>query len=559
MIKIIIALKLSMTITILFSQNLNLEWVSQISGTWDVSPISIVTDNSGNIYNVGHFTEKISFELVNDIKNLTSMGQEDIYIQKLDPNGKSLWLKHIKSPNQIGAYNIVFDPSGFIYITGGVNGETYIEKEILVSKGNKDFFILKMDLNGKMVWVKQIKGVDYKGVNSIVLGSNSDIYLTGSFQGKVDFDPGPDTLYLSSIAKSDIFIQKLDLDGNLIWIKKISGMDEDSGNSITLDSRDNIIVTGNFWGKVDFDPSLDTFYLTPAGDDDIFILKLTAEGDFLWSKKIGGKSSDWGISIESDINDDLYLSGVFYDSVDFDFGLDTYHLIAYPNRSSFILKADNDGNMIWVKQMNQSFNDLNMTINHNKNIYFFGSFRGTVDFDPGIDTVNMTSRKFSDAFIKKLDSLGNLIWVKQMPSTSFTNSYSIALNNKDSSLYIAGSFYDTMDLDPSEKIEDFVAKGRYDGYISKISENQIINNIQNKLSISTLKVFPNPCKRFLSFDSKEKKINQVYIYDQLGKKITSYKLLRPSSVVFDHSTKPGIYFIKVYSEKSIKTNFFLLK
>lgn len=104
--------------------------------------------------------------------------------------------------------------------------------------------------------------------------------------GTADFNPGTGTANLTTAGQSDIYISKLDADGNFLWAKRIGGNSWDDGSGISLDATGNIYVTGHFSGTVDFDPGAGTANLTSAGNYDIFICKLDAAGNFLWAKKL---------------------------------------------------------------------------------------------------------------------------------------------------------------------------------------------------------------------------------------------------------------------------------
>ncbi|MFC2111335.1 SBBP repeat-containing protein [Bacteroidota bacterium] len=128
--------------------------------------------------------------------------------------------------------------------------------------------------NPSFEWAKQMGGTGNDAGESITTDNNGNIYTTGSFYGTVDFDPGSGTTNLTSAGSGDIFIQKLDASGNLLWIKQMGGITFDIGYSITTDNSGNIYSTGNFEGTADFDPGSGIANLTSVGNYDIFIQKL---------------------------------------------------------------------------------------------------------------------------------------------------------------------------------------------------------------------------------------------------------------------------------------------
>jgi hypothetical protein len=223
----------------------------------------------------------------------------------------------------------------------------------------------------------------------------------------VDFDPGVDTTNLTSAGLYDFFIQKLDSDGNFIWVKQMGGTGIDAGIGITLDAIGNVYTTGYFSDTVDFNPGSGTAFLTCTGLYDTFVQKLDANGNFIWAKQTS--STDWayGFSITTDANGDVYTMGIFSDTVDFDPGPGTTILIASQNVEVFIQKLDVNGNFIWATQTTGNSEDSDIsgssiTTDNYGNVYTTGYFEGTRDFDPGTGTINLTSKGSSDVFIQKL-------------------------------------------------------------------------------------------------------------------------------------------------------------
>jgi len=140
-------------------------------------------------------------------------------------------------------------------------------------------------------WAKQMGSSDSNYSTAITVDNMGNVYTTGTFQGTIDFDPGPGVFNLTSIDVyngGDIFIQKLDASGNFIWAKKMGGVAWDKSNSIAVDNFGNVYTTGAFIATVDFDPGPGTLNLVSVSFDDIFIQKLDASGNLLWVKQMGG-------------------------------------------------------------------------------------------------------------------------------------------------------------------------------------------------------------------------------------------------------------------------------
>ena len=107
---------------------------------------------------------------------------------------------------------------------------------------------------------------------------------------------------------------------NFAWAKQLGGVGSENSYAIAVDANGNVYTTGYFWLTTDFDPGIGTYNLTSAGLYDIFVSKLDASGNFIWAKQIGGTSNDVGFSITVDANGNIYTTGYFRDTVDFDPG-----------------------------------------------------------------------------------------------------------------------------------------------------------------------------------------------------------------------------------------------
>lgn len=142
------------------------------------------------------------------------------------------------------------------------------------------------------------------------------------------------------------------------WAKSMGGADLDVGLSIDVDVSRNVYTTGYFKGTVDFDPGAGIANLTSIGSYDFFISKLDASGNFVWGKSLGGVNSDIGYSIVVDASGKVCTTGYYEGTVDFDPGLGTANLTSAGNFD------------IFVHKMSQSSTGLpGITTNTNYSIY----------------------------------------------------------------------------------------------------------------------------------------------------------------------------------------------
>lgn len=368
------------------------------------------------------------------------------------------------------------DAGGNVYTSGRFTGTVDFDPGAgsanLTSAGSEDAFITKMDPSGNLIWAKRVGGTqgDYSFGNAV--DATGNVYLTGSFAGTVDFDPGPGVFNLTApgVFIDDIFILKLDPDGNFLWAKRIGSSGLDFGHSIAV-GPSGVVTTGSFEGTVDFDPGTGTASLAaPAGQDEIFILKLDASGNYVWAKRMGGTSGDFGRSIALDASESVYSTGFFRGTADFDPGPATFNLTDAGNSDIFVSKLDASGNFVWAKRMGGANSDRGASINVDLagNVYTTGDFHGTADFDPGAGTSNLVSAGFNDSFVSKLDASGNFIWVKRIGGDNDDEGTSLSLDGAGN-VYCAGLFQSsTIDLDPGPGTFNVTPVGSGDVFITKL-------------------------------------------------------------------------------------------
>ncbi len=389
----------------------NFEWAKNFGGSGFEQGNGIAVDNSGNVYTIGYFA-----------------GTAD------------------------------FDPGPGIYS--------------LTANGSADIFISKLDSMGNLVWARAFGSTDWDKGNSIALDNSGNIYATGFFSDTVDFDPGPGVFNLTSVGITDIFICKLDASGNYLWAKSVGGTDYDFGISIKTDDSGNVYTTGNFLDTVDFDPGAATYSITSMGTYDIFILKLDSSGNYIWVKTFGGQEPQSVSSIDVDASGNVYTTGYFYTSADFDPGPNVFYLISEGENDVFVSKLDSMGNFIWAKQFGNYDEDegLSIATDNSGNVYTTGTFKVTVDFDPGQGGYNLISTGSEDIFISKLDSTGSFIWAKSFGNISVEKGLDITLDNSGN-IYAVGQFTGTVDFDPGPGVFNLNSNGDYDLFICKLTSS----------------------------------------------------------------------------------------
>ncbi len=361
------------------------------------------------------------------------------------------WAKRMGGSQDDRGETIAVDSSGNVYSAGYFKGTANFSAGManFISAGGSDIFVQKLDSEGNVLWVKQMGGSLDDNGTAIAVDAAGNVYITGWFHGTVDFDPGFGETSLTSAGLTDIFIQKLDTDGNFVWVKQMGGTNDCEARGITVDVSGNIYTTGVFKGTANFHTGFGTSYFTSAGDWDIFIHKLSSEGEFVWAKQVGGSLWDHAYTVIVDSFGDISITGFYSGTVDFDPGDGTAFLTPIGARDIYILKLNNDGDYLWAKSMGGNTDDRGYGhgVDASGNVYIAGYFTGTASFGPGLGTANLTSFGNEDIFIQKFDPDGDFLWVKQIGGTQAERAHRIAIDS-DGNSYTTGIFKGTVDFDP---------------------------------------------------------------------------------------------------------------
>jgi len=322
-------------------------------------------------------------------------------------------------------------------------------------------------------WTSTIGGVGTEQVHAMVADDNGNIYICGSFKETADFDPSAAELNIASNGSSDVFIEKLNAAGELLWVKTFGSPSPDDAIDLKLDATGNVYVIGRFVKTVDFDPGAGVTSITSNGATDIFLEKLDTDGNFVWVKTWGSTSTDEGAALSIDNDGNIYTTGYFKNTIDFDLGPGTAELTATgSNKNVFLQKLNSNGNIVWAKAMTGSnCYPTAITTDNSGNVFFTGYFTGTVDFDPSDATIlNKTSRGLNDIFTQKLDANGDLVWVSTIEGTSDNKPTDVAVA-ADGSVFVTGNFNGTADFDPSANAMDIPSTGLADGFLQKLDAN----------------------------------------------------------------------------------------
>ena len=323
------------------------QWVRTWGGTGSDRGIGVAADGIGHIYVTGYFEDTVDFNpsIVSDWH--TSAGLKDISISEFDPSDSFHWARTWGDSQDDWGKGVAADGSGNAYVTGFFKGSSDFDTgtgvDVHTSKGDADIFLRKFDPSADYQWGRTWGAAGNDEGSGVAVDTSGNAFTTGHFSETVDFDPGIGTDEHISSAYQDIFIDKLDTDGAFAWARTWGGSGTDEGRAVGVDEGGGAYVAGFFGSLVDFDPGPGIEMHTAVGDWDIFLSKFSAAGDYAWARTWGGSGDDRGRGIDVYKSSDVYLTGFFNGTADFDPGTGVDDHISNGDRDVFLSKFPPDG------------------------------------------------------------------------------------------------------------------------------------------------------------------------------------------------------------------------
>lgn len=407
----------------------------------------IAVDASGNIYVAGYFYDTITFGVSS---TLTSAGSKDVYLAKYSSSGEILWVIQIGGSDTQEAIDLAVDASNNVYICGTLTGTTYFEatsnSQSFSGNGYKQSFITKFSSSGALIWNTVNANTSSPcDVNSMTKDASGNLYITGQFDGNINFGA---TNLVSNNSSYDIFVAKINPStGAFIWAVKSGGASNENATDIAVDGAENVFIVGSYDGTT----TIGTNNFTSRGNSDIFVAKLNASGNFVWSKTCGSTSLDYGTCITvSNSGNDVFFLANFYGTLTFGSGLGTNPITPTGSRDLLIAKLSANGDYAWATHCGNSSAEtiaLDITIDPTgNNFYFTGSFINTLLFR-SINTPStfpLSGCSGWDPFIAKYSTNGVLQWA--IAATGGSSDAATRMTLKSNTIYTTGYFDETINF-----------------------------------------------------------------------------------------------------------------
>jgi hypothetical protein len=446
--RLVIVLLLTVLPFIVQSQIPDFVWAKSVGGTGADFSRSIAVDNNGDIYICGFYNTAADFNPGGTGGAVTSAGTYDMFLAKYSPSGVFYWVKTMGGTGSDQASRVAVGDNGDVYLTGiiaspGVDFNPGGTGGTVSVSGSMDAFVAKFNTNGVFQWAKALGGTGIDRGQSVAVNANGDVFVCGEVASAGgNFNPGGTGGSVTSAGGSDAFLAKYSSNGTFQWVKTIAGTASDLAFDVTVDINQDVYVTGNTASATtNFNVGGTGGLADGNGADDVYVAKYTTAGTFLWVKRVGGNLTDQGRSVRTDANGNLYISGNFQSTANFNSGGTGGIVTSAGNIDIYLAKYNSTGAFQWVRSMGGTAPDygLSIGIDTTGDVYLAGEFQGNTDLNPGGPGGTLNTGGGSEGYLAKYSGTGVFQGARHFtgPESDFCHQIAVDYNNN---VYAIGQF-----------------------------------------------------------------------------------------------------------------------
>jgi hypothetical protein len=331
---------------------------------------------------------------------------------------------------------VAVDDLNFSYVTGVFHGSADFDAAHLASAGRSDVFIAKLDTQAHVLWAVAAGGPGDDEGRGIAVTPEGDVYVTGSFAGSADFDPGPGRTELASGGKSAAFLLRLSPQGALVWARRLGGgAGTDTAGLRVAATAEAVWVTGRFTEALETGAGR----LDSAGGSDAFVARFDPQGKALWARRIGGPQDDEGRGVAAGRDGEVWVAGDFAETPSLGPNAGTLDMRAAGRTDVFLLRLDPTGRLLFSGRIGGPKSDhcegLAATVAGGAAVV--GEFEESADLDPGPVPLSSASNGATDAFLVRVDGNGRLVWAKSLGEKGADTGLAVA-GDRFGSVYAVG-------------------------------------------------------------------------------------------------------------------------
>jgi formylglycine-generating enzyme required for sulfatase activity len=389
----------------------SVQWISQFGTSLGDLSHGVFADGTGSVYATGATEGALA---------APNPGDFDVFLRKYDSAGNVLWTRQLGTQTFDYGYGVSGDGMGNVYVSGVTLG-SLSGAQI----GNGDAFLNKFDSSGNLIWARQFGTTKGDGAWGVSADGAGSVYAAGYTFGSLG---GPNVF-----SDRDAFLSRFDDAGNLLWSRQLGTSSQlDQAFGVTADKIGNVFITGETTGDL-AGPNV--------GGNDAFVSKYDSTGNLIWTRQLGTSADDRGSGVSADGLGNVYVSGETGGDLSGN---------SFGNTDAFLGKYDSQGNLLWLRQAGTSDDDFGagVSVDSSGSIYLAGTIGEIV------------GKPTDDAFVSRYDSAGNLLWTRQLGTTSIENTFAVSADGHGN-VYTSGATYGNFGT---------ANAGSYDAFVVKIGE-----------------------------------------------------------------------------------------
>ncbi|MGB0429271.1 MAG: T9SS type A sorting domain-containing protein [Bacteroidia bacterium] len=449
-----------------YEPNGNYLWAKNMAGNYESK--TLLATKQGSFYMFGNFRDSFDFDLSTRAYNIGSNGKQDIFIAKFTTNGDLTWAKSIGSVSNESAKTISCDSLSNLYLLGRFADPLMLDSNNLSTSykpQNGPLLIAKFDSTGQHAWSFQLGSDGLEQGKALATSINGDVWIGGSFNLATDFDPSNKRAVLitedSSRYQHAFLAQYLQATGayKTAWqFDNMKGYGTIQQNFLRTDKNGNLYLAGISRGKIDFDQLPITPRHQSLSLHEPFLAKYDSMGYLQWLKTFGNNNDLQTIAdVHIDFNNDIYLSGVFDDSIRLNPNINHYTKSKH-RKGGFLIKLSADGNYLWghVYDGIGSLAPLNLCVDSNQNLYATGAFTYSIEMNDSNAQFAFATKdsRHSSTFINKFNAKGDLLWAKKIGAQGPHKVHSTQMLLTEKNGFILSGYYSGgVDFNPGTGID----------------------------------------------------------------------------------------------------------
>lgn len=523
----------------------DIQWTARIGGTNSETPVTVVTDDSFNVYAIGQYGSNPLTIFNQDaipFKTLANVGVNDIFLVKYNSSGLVQWATRVGGTSSDSPSDLFIDNSLNVYLVGSYQNSPlsiFNENETTFGTlqsfgGTGDIFLVKYNSSGLAQWATRLGGTGSESTRGIVMDNSSNVYISITFASPTFTICNQDGTTFRSLTRggttnTDALVVKYNTDGFAQWVAHTTGIGSENPLTITIDESSNVYQSGEFGGTITLlNQNGSTFgTLTGSGFTDMFVIKYNSEGSVQWATRLGGTNDESGMIVRTDALSNVYVVGRYASGTVTIFNQDGTTFGTLSNSPAgisdiFLIKYNSAGAVQWATRIGGTSNDspVSMVIDNLFNTYILGQYASnplTVFNQDGtpFKTLTKAGTTTTDIYLVKYSPAGTAEWATQLGGTGNDTAVGMVIDSAGD-VVICGNYANSFSVfnqnDSLFKTLSFI--GSTDGYIIKY------DTLGNGKWASTLTGTSGESLRAISVD-KSKNIYMTAVFASANTLLTS--------------------------------------